>query len=168
MPWRDSPDVVFQQIPLTRGAHVRQCDPLPVLQLARWSAVRALLQHLLHDVFPLLVIMLHLAVAFSQLRARRRVEPVTFHQVRPVTRFSPAFIAWRIKLPSRRRSLLTCNSLNSSLYGESAPLSLLFQTILCPLLFDRESPPHSFDESIRSESGRQSVSRDLTCPFKLH
>ena len=61
-------------------ADVRQCDPP--------RAPTGTMQDLLHTALPLLVFLLHLAAALSQLRACPGIEPVTFHQVQPIVRFS--------------------------------------------------------------------------------
>ena len=84
------PAAFFQRVPRTVRAHVRQCDPSLSFE---WHGdpsqeVRDLVQDQSHDALPILVLLLHLAVAFSQLRTRSRVELVSYQQVRPVARFS--------------------------------------------------------------------------------
>ena len=140
---------------MTLRAHTRQRDTCMFFD---WlddppQEVRALLQNLLHKCLPLIVLLLHLAVALSQLRACPHVEPVTFHQVRPVARFPRHN---RLTHPSAipAPSITTRNSSNSSMCGDSscqlllvsscAAFISLFQKFVCPQLCDRKSCPHFF------------------------
>ena len=90
VPRRNPPDVVFKRILMTVRAHVRQRgsslpsdrrDDPP-------QEARALLQGLLHNALPRIVLLAHLAVALLYLHTRPRIETYARQELRPVVFFS--------------------------------------------------------------------------------